>query len=244
LVRWIDTLLRPLTYLVRQNATPGAATPRGLADRYLKSPELPLSEQIQAAFAQLQQTHPAVSRLYNDRKLWEPMHADADAEDLRGAVADALSRQQAVVQERLTRAGGVWAPVRWLLTVGAVLWFPIFQPILEVLFQKGIADTLKQAAYLIVHLLGVAPLLQTAAFLAIYLVVLWLAIQWDTHQRVRMLLDRWRLADQADAEVNLTGQVIAWLDRQLEPIRTARRSLDELKSRIETLRESLESSAS
>ena len=240
LVRLIDTLLRPLTYLVRQNATPGTATPRGLADRYLKAPELPLSEQIQASFAQLQQTHPAVSRLYSDRKLWEPMHAEAAADDLRGAVADALSRQQAVVQERLTRGGGIGAPIRWLLTVGAVLWFPIVQPILEVMLQHSVAATLKEAAYLVVHILGVTPLLETAAFLAIYLVVLWLAIQWDTHQRVGRLLDRWRIADHADGELNLTTQVIAWLDRQLDPIRSARRQLDELTTRVEALRQSLE----
>jgi len=244
LVRLIDTLLRPLTYLVRQNATPAAATPRGLADRHLRAPEMPLAEQIQGAFAQLQQTHPAVSRLYTDRKLWEPMDAETAADDLRGTIADAMSRQQAVVQETLTRGGNLGAPIRWLLTIGAVLWFPIVQPILDIMLQSSVAATVKQAAFLIVHILGVTPLLETAAFLAIYLVALWLVIQWDAHQRVRRLLDRWRIAEHGDDGLNLTAQVLAWIDRQLDPIRAARRQLDELAKRVESLRQSLDQGSS
>jgi hypothetical protein len=240
LVNLVHLLLGPLAFVIRQNTAAGAATnPTSLVEAHFRAPALPLADLVQGTFAQLQQTHPAISGLYRQRKLWDPMAADSAASDLRDQLAATVGRQQGVVRERLAGRGFFGWPFRWLLTIGAAVWFLAAQPILEAALQPSAVRSGREIALLAVQILGVTPLLKSAAFLLIYYVALWLWLQWDTQRRVGRMLSRWRTADHPDPTLNLTTQSMLWMDGLLSPLKDVCRQTGELAGRIEQLRASL-----
>jgi hypothetical protein len=194
---------------------------------------------VQATFAQLQQTHPLVSPLYRGQRLWEANVAAGCAMDLRDALTGALQQQRAQAIKRIARRGIIAPLVRWLLTIGAVLWFPIVQPVLEVMLKDHFVQTVRDGLILAVQLLGAAYLLRSAGFLAIWFLFLWLVLRWDTHRRVARLLGRWRGLDSRDATVNPSAAVLAWADELLDPIRSARDREESLVRRAEEIRQTL-----
>ncbi|HLL91086.1 MAG TPA: hypothetical protein VK324_17435, partial [Tepidisphaeraceae bacterium] len=126
------------------------------------------------------------------------------------ALAAALDEQRRAV---LARAGGgrlLLAPVRWLLTVGALLWFPIVQPVLALGHDRSLTD----AAWLLVRVLSAQALLESAAFLAIWFVVLWLALRWGTQRRVARLLAR-----RGGGDADLAAVTVRWADDLLAPVK-------------------------
>src|SRR5207249_1212563 len=118
--------------------------------------------------------HGEVGELYQTRKLWEEQSAESSAAELSQALAATLERQRAAAIEKLAKRGALGAPLRWLLTIGAALWFPIVQPIAEALLQAGPMHSLREIALLVVKVLSGTYLLQSAAFLVIWFVFLWL----------------------------------------------------------------------
>ena len=57
--------------------------------------------------------------------------------------------------DRIGRRNGIIAPLfRWLFTIGAILWFPIAQPILEIALQQNITSFSRELWLKIVQLLG------------------------------------------------------------------------------------------
>ena len=187
-------------------------------------------------FAQLQQTHPQVSDLYANRRLWEEMPADAASAALRTALTDTVARQ------RVPRCGAgssgaspVFAPFRWLLTIGAVVWFPFIQPAIDRLTDRreGLTwDPLHDAHVLedlAVHVISVNDLLQSLTFLLMYFLLLWAILRWDTQRRVVRWSSRWR--SDAASDLSLTAQTVQWLDNLLRPIRAARDRADALAAR-------------
>jgi hypothetical protein len=181
---------------------------------------------VQSAFASLQQSSSHISRLYAHRKLWESASAEAAEADLRSRLAAALQRQRAALAGRTRSSGPVAGFFRWLLTVGAVLWFPFIQPGLEA-WLGGMHQKLQ----LIVQLFGVRYLLRNAGFLAVYFTVLWLALKWDTQRRIDRSLGRWRAQAGDDPNLSLTAQVVEWNESLVEPIRAARQRLESLLQR-------------
>jgi hypothetical protein len=125
---------------------------------------------------------------------------------------------------------------RWVLTIGALLWFPIVQPVLEIFLTDGWAAITGKAALLIVQLLGAAYLLKSAGFLAIWFLVLWLALRWNTQRRVQRLLRGWRSAGENDPTLNLASATVSWMDDLLDPIRQARERAETLAKRAEALK--------
>lgn len=257
LVTLIHTLLSPLFALARTMGAKHAATLRGpdaLVDYYLKGdggasggPSFGWSAAaaVRSTFAQLRQSQPALSNLYGHNKLWEDMEADAAAGDLSRRLAEAVERQRKVACERLAGRHGVVAPLaRWLLTLGALLWFPIVQPVLEAIL-KGQVDrsSWQQLAGLLVQVLGVNYLLKSAGFLLIWFLVLWLALRWNTQRRVSRLLGRWRMADDPDPTLNLATQCLQWVDGLTEPVRLAHERTADLARRADTLRGTMERAA-
>ena len=89
------------------------------------------------------------------------------------------------LREQLKMGGVVSAFFRTLLTVGALLWFPIIQPLLEA-FLDG--HTIRNLAFFAVRLFGVTYLLKSVTFLAIYFSLLWLILRWDTQRRIDKFL--------------------------------------------------------
>jgi hypothetical protein len=218
--------------------------PELLAEAYLKPNGQDLAQTIQTTFAQLQQAQPMLSSLYRNKKLWEARQADLAAADLQRNIAETLTRQRAVITKRV--AGRSRFPgniIRWLLTIGALLWFPIVQPILEAILQPAPAATLRAIALEVVRALSVTFLLKTLTFLILWFVIIWLIVRWDTSRRVDRQLQRWKITDSLDPGLSMPGQTLEWLTRQTEPVRTAREKVEDLVKRAEDLKDQLEKKA-
>jgi hypothetical protein len=231
IVNALDVLLSPLVSLVQRNLSatgPGPADP----DAYL---DIKTSELLQTTFAQLHQLHPELSELYRDRKLWEVMPADTAATDLRRRFGDAMTRlREATVARSSSALDVLLAPFRWLLTIGAALWFPFVQPVLAIVLQQDAWGMSKQTFRVIVEMLSVSHLLQCALFLLIWFTVLWAGIRILTARRVGRRIERWKTAG-PDDELSLAGQTTQWINDLLEPIRRRRQRVESLCTRADQL---------
>lgn len=240
LARWpvvnvIQAMLSPLTMLIRQNvATTGRS---GDLSEYLVDPP---ATALASSFAMLQQSQPVTAQLYQANKLWEPMQSDAAVQSLNHRIASALDRQKQALMDRLSGDGFCSAILRWSLTIGAILWFPILQPICEGLLQETLTGSAQKFLLLLVKTFSVAYLLQQAVFLLIYFLSLWAILRWQTHSRVSRLLDRWSESIE-DPQLSLQQQVIEWMDELLEPMNAHSERVEALASRYERFRESLRS---
>jgi hypothetical protein len=238
IVNMLHTLLSPLTSVWRRNV--GAApTPQLLVASALTVDGRSLSDAVQATFALLQQTNPLIGNLYRQQKLWEQMPADSAASSLQRTIVSALENQRTAAMSKIARRGIIAPLWRWTLTVGALLWFPLVQPILELALQDSLNRTLRGMTLLIVQLLGVTYLLKSAAFLLIWFLALWMMLRWDTQRRVTKLIARWRRAGLDTAATNLATTVMTWLDDLLAPIATARTREQSLADRAEKARSAL-----
>jgi hypothetical protein len=244
----IQGLAAPLTGMFRrrlpleqQRSLEG---PELLAEAYLRPNGQDLSQTIQTTFAQLQQSQPMVSSLYRNRKLWESRQADLAAADLQRNIAETITRQRAVITKRVAgRSRFPGSLIRWLLTIGALLWFPIVQPILEAVLQPAPAATIRAIALEVVRALSVTFLLNTLTFIILWFDIMWLIVRWDTTRRVARQLQRCKISDSMDPGLSMPGQTLEWLTRQLEPIQSAKERLENLVERTEKLKGELESKA-
>ncbi|WP_428939269.1 GTPase domain-containing protein [Fontivita pretiosa] len=250
LSRWpiisaIDTLLWPLVAIVQRNLGSAAGSPAAGVnpDAYL-DPTQSLAASIQATFAQLQQSHPLVGELYRDRRLWEPLAAEHAAGELRRRFGSVLQRQRSELARQASSPWGLLlAPWRWLLTIGAVLWFPIVQPILSVMLQQDSWQFSKRTLRVIVDVLSVGHLLQCVTFLMLWFAILWVLLRWQAQRRIGRRIERYNAA-QADEQLSLTGQTLQWLDELLEPIHQRRERFSALAQRLADLRGRLIASGS
>ena len=177
-----------------------------------------IADRIAAVFASLQQSSPQIGRLYADVKPWEPMRAQESERQLLAQLADAIRRQRETMRAQLAGRGWLGLPFRWLLTIGAALWFPIIQPLLEAYLQG-----IDHLGLLIVQVFSATYLLRNAAFLAIWFIVLWLAIKWSTQRKVDRALAGWKRRE--DPALGLAAIVVQWSADLLRPIRAAREQL-------------------
>lgn len=249
LVRLVHTLLSPLFVLLRGAVSRTAAplqSPEGVVEAVLRETGYSVSELVQTTFAQLRQSQPAAADLYAHNRLWEQMSADLAAAELRRVLGAAIQRQREAARQQLLRAAWPGAPLRWLLTIGAVVWFPFLQPVLQAVLATGSHISpwnWHDLAYLIVQVLGVNYLLKSASFLILYFVVLWLALRWNTQRQVAKLLGRWKSTSQTDPSYNLATQTLEWIDSMIAPIRRARERVDSAVHRAEELRRSIAEAA-
>jgi len=214
LVNLVHTLLWPLLGFYRVSAAPRTTTGSSLVEEYLTIGNHPLPREIQSTFAALHRSHPQTAQLYRTRKLWEDIPADAAAMQLQTALAAALDRQRATALDRSTGRNVLFAPIRWLLTIGAVLWFPFVQPLLEIVLANGSWPMSRQALLVAVQLLGATYMLKSAGFLVIWFVFLWLVLRRSSARRVNKLLSR-------STDNVLATATITWLQDLLDPIRQA-----------------------
>lgn len=234
IVNAIDALLSPIMALVQKNLSASKSSDAD-PDAYLQDASR-ISTSVQTTFAQLQQLYPELSTIYRERKLWESMHADIAAIELRRKFADIAERQrQAVLQRAAGRFSTIFLPLRWLLTIGAVLWFPIIQPILAVLLQQDVWSLSKESLRVAVSVLSVQHLLSCTTFLILWFFVLWVLLRFGTQRRVSKLIERWKLAE-SDDELSLARQTIAWSDELLEPIKRRRERIESIAAQADDLR--------
>jgi GTPase Era involved in 16S rRNA processing len=252
IVNMIHVLLGPLVSLARrrlplaqQNALAGAEE---MVGNYLSSLPTARGEVVegggrsaaavvQSTFAFLQQSNPAIARLYANWKLWESMPAQNAEADLRRRLSSTVERQRTRLREQFGSAGPIGALFRWLLTVGALLWFPLIQPVLEALLA---GRPIRDLTVLGVQLLGVTYLLKSVAFLLIYYIILWMILRWDTQRRIDRFLWRAKEGRKTDPTLSLAGQAIEWLNELLSPIRTATDRLQTVVRRADDLKKSVE----
>src|SRR6185436_13985316 len=161
----------------------------------------------------------------------------AAAEDLKRRMSETLVRQREAALDRIGRRRGIIAPLfRVLLTVGAVLWFPIVQPLLEIALQQHITSFTRELALKVVQLLGTTFLLKNLVFLLLWFAVLWAIVRAGTHARVARLIARWQKDPNLDPSLSFTAQTLEWIDQLLDPIQRHQDQIDGLISRIEKLR--------
>jgi hypothetical protein len=165
------------------------------------------------------------------------MPAQLAEADLRRRLSGTVERQRHRLREQLNVSGVISAFVRTFLTIGALVWFPIVQPLLEA-FLAGHA--FRDLTLFAVRLLGVTYLLKTVAFLAIYYTLLWLILRWDTQRRIDKFLRRLQQSRDTDPTLTLTGQAIEWLNELLTPIRSATERLENVVQKASELRKNLE----
>jgi hypothetical protein len=239
IVNAIQATLSPLMTLLRANLSAtaaGGSSPAALVDAHLSAPGRTITSLVQTTFAQLRQTDPTVAQLYADRRLWDDMPAAGAAAQLSRNVADVVQRQRDLATKKIAgRSGMLAAPFRWLLTIGAVLWFPLVQPLLEHGLNDSIPANFLGIVKLLVPLLGASYLLHSAAFLVIWFVALWMLLRWDTQRRVNRLIKRWATAD-IESELSLAGACVHWMDELLEPLRLHERRTSEVARRAEQVK--------
>jgi hypothetical protein len=244
----VQGLAAPITAMFRRRLAleqqRGMEGPESRVEMYLRPGGRDLSQGIQTTFAHLHQSQPMTSSLYRHRKLWESRQADLTAADLQRNLAETLTRQRAVIARRVCgRSGVVGGTVRWLLTIGALLWFPILQPLAQAALEDTLGHSVRTVALAIVRSLSVTALLQTLTFLALWFVLIWLLVRWDTARRVDRQLQRWKTSDSLDPGLSLPGQTLEWLGGLTGPIRAARERLEGLVKKAEELEGELESKA-
>lgn len=246
-VRLVHTLLAPLFVVLRGATSRNAAplqTPQGLVDIAMRETGYSASDLVQTTFAQLRQSQPTFGELYAHNRLWEQMSADLAAAELRRTLGGTVQRQRDAARQRLSRGQRYGTPVRWLLTIGAVLWFPFIQPVLHgLLAAPDIVHSFRQVAMLAVEVLGVNYLLSSVGFLVLYFVALWLALRWNTQRRVARLMGNWQTSAPTDPSLNLSTQTLQWIDGLLAPLRQARERMESLATRAAQMREQVAKAA-
>jgi GTPase Era involved in 16S rRNA processing len=239
IVNVIQATLSPLMALLRANLSAtsgGGSSAAAMVEAHLGAPGRTVSSLVQTTFAQLRQFDPTIAQLYADRKLWDDLPAVSAAAQLSRSLADVVQRQRELATQKIAgRAGILAAPIRWLLTIGAALWFPIVQPVLERVLNGSITPTLHDIARLLVPLLGASYLLHSAAFLVIWFIALWMFLRWDTQRRLNRLMKRWASAD-IESDLSLAGACVRWMDELLEPLRLHQRRTSEVAQRLEAAR--------
>lgn len=241
LVNLVHTLFTPLMSVWRANVSPAGSLrlvgSELLIDTYLQHDGRPTSALVQAAFAQLRQSQPLVADLYRHNHLWEDMPADLAASDLRHRLAATVDRQREAARAKLAGGRGLLgAPLRWLLTIGALLWFPIVQPILEIVLTTNVERSWRVMGGLIVTILSGTALLKNVSFLALWFLVIWLALRWNTQRCVAKLLSKWKSANHPDRSLNLTRETVEWMAGLLAPVRQARERVESLVQRAKQFR--------
>lgn len=236
MVNLVHALLSPLFLLIRSATSRNAGPPLSadaLVDASLRQPGEPLASILQSTFAQIRRAHPALAEFYGQRKLWEQMPAELALGELSSRLAETIRRQRQVARDRLSRGSWATAPLRWLLTIGAILWFPFLQPILEAYFRGQDVSDWQNVVGLIVAVLGVNYLLKSALFMVIWFLVLWLALRWNTQRRVGRLLSSWKATNHPDACVNLALQGLEWMGSLTDPIRHSSERVASLSQQVQ-----------
>jgi len=189
----------------------------------------PLSADLQAAMAHLRQAQPTVATMYEHDKLWETMNADLAVGRLRDHLAATVQQQRVEATRWLATSLFPTAVERWLLTIGAALWFPLIQPILDLVLNASIVWTPIAFARLVVSLLSGQKLLESATFLLLWYVFLWLMIRYRTYRQVKA----W-LTDTGTGPLDLTSAAVAWMDELTEPLQRQHQRFTELAKRVKS----------
>ena len=236
IVNVLDAITAPLVALVRKNLAPAGGEATSI-DIYLAEGGRSIAKNVQVVFAQLNNAYPDFGRLYTHRRLWESPEAESAAADLRRRLQGALDAQKAAVVQRFEPPRWL-APWRWLLTVGAAVWFILVQPMVKILLDMGefrLWDLLRQA----VEILSASMLLTSVGFVLLYLLVLWGVLRFNTYTKVAAWRRRMLRGDGEPPETSLAAQTVEWMQSLLSPLERRHAELADLASRAAHVQEQI-----
>jgi hypothetical protein len=243
IVNVLHAVLSPLRFVIRENAAAGSffGGEEALVDAHLKVSGSSVARTVQTAFAQLNQSDPAVAGLYANRKLWESMEAEQAESRLRTSLVDCVRGQRELVMSRLSGKMGVIAPVvRFLLTIGALVWFPFVQPVLQILLTShGAIGTMRDLGVMAVEVISAESLLKSAAFLIIWYLLIWSLLRWSTKVKVERLMGKWKAAGDGEDLLNLTTRGLKWIEELVEPVQRARETAQDLAGRVAEMKKEI-----
>jgi hypothetical protein len=219
----------PIVNVIDATLGPVVAAMRGgesvLAPSRLEGRDL--AGRVRGLFAELSQRDPLVLELYGRNKLWEHNVAELAADDLSRRVDAAVAVHQEAVRQSAARPSWLGRVIAPIVTLGAALWFPVVQPVLEIVLQNDLTGFTKQSVLLVVQLLGATYLIKSVGFLAIYFIALWMWLRWLAYRRVDRLLRA------ATDSAHPAAAVVTWSQHLLDPLRKQVAKLSELNRRID-----------
>jgi hypothetical protein len=238
IVNVVDVLLAPLASALRRNVL-GLSTARASVRVILGDLTPPLDANLRSVFADVRRRDPSISEAYGDTPPWEHETSAERVAELTTRLADAADLRKRAIADRAGRGHGrASAPLRWLLTFGAALWFPIIQPVAQVVLNPDYtwAGWTWRTAWQLVSLFGTLHLLQSAAFLLIYFVTLWAILRYLTARSTERLINRLDASELDAAGATLTAQAAAWVSELFAPIEARSAELRGIVQRVEAAR--------
>ncbi|MDB5325658.1 MAG: hypothetical protein JWM57_1227 [Phycisphaerales bacterium] len=217
IVTVIDAVLGPVVAAFRGRSAPATSTPEGSSDT---------ARRVRGVFSDLAQRDPQLLALYANTKLWEHDASERAAATLDAQLDDAIDAHRKTILVAAGRPSLLMRLLAPIVTLGAALWFPIVQPVLELYLQGTVTDFTRASLLLIVQLLGAQYLIRSVGILAIYFVALWMLLRWASYRRV----DR-ALRQSTDA-THPAAAVLTWSGRLLDPLRQHVTKLKTLGDRI------------
>jgi hypothetical protein len=238
IVNVVDVILAPIAAALRRNVL-GITSSRQNVRAIVADLTPPLDANVRTLFADVRRRDPTIADVYGPTPPWDDAESELRVADLTTRLADSVERRRTTIAERAGRGhGGATAPLRWLLTFGAALWFPIIQPLASVVLNPDYSWTgwTWRTAWQLVSLFGTVHLLNSAAFLAIYFVVLWATLRYLTARRTERLIARMDADDLDAGGTTITATAEAWVDELFAPIEARSAELRAIVERVASAR--------
>jgi hypothetical protein len=235
IVNVMDVLLAPITSVFRRNLL-GLTSTKQSVRAIVAELTPPLEANLRAVFADVRRRDPSIVDTYGDSAPWNDRESELAVESLTGRLAGAMEKRKAYVVDTAGAGhGGATAPIRWLLTLGAAVWFPIVQPVLEIVLNPNSTWTglTRETIWHIVRLLGSTYLLQSVGFLAVYFVLLWAMLRYLTGRRCEKLLRSADTSLNGDAASSIEREAERWVEQLFEPLAAQTKHLERLVTAIE-----------
>jgi hypothetical protein len=221
IVNVIDATLGPVVSMIRAGgaSAPGVVTLSGRG----------LTDHIKGVFSDLSQRSSMMLSLYAHQKLWEADAASRAASTLERQTDRAIDAHRATLLRSLAKPSWLTRLIAPFLTIGVVLWFPIVQPILEIVLAGDAIDMTRATVLKVVQVLGAQYLIQSLGVLVVYFVALWMWLRWLAYRLADRALSRSTDTDHPAASV------LAWTQQLLQPIERHVARLTDLQKRIDAL---------
>ena len=239
LARWpivnvVDAVFGPLLGAVRRAGPTTAGSTRASVRAVVDELVPPLDASIRATFAELRRRDVGVADAYGPTPPWEDRASESCVTVLTASLSDAMDARRKRGVAAIGRGHGAGtAPLRWLMTLGAAIWFPFGQPVLSIVLNPNRAwpGMTRAALWNVVELLGSTYLLQSVTFLAVYFVVLWATLRYLTMRRVERLAERID-ASAADLDERPDARAERWITTLFAPLEARSEELRRLVGRI------------
>lgn len=234
IVNVVDVILAPLAAALRRNVL-GIGTSRQSVRTIIADMTPPLDASLRSVFADVRRRDPSIADAYGPMPPWEDAESEQRVAELTTRMADAVENRRRTIADRVGRGhGGATAPLRWLLTFGAALWFPIIQPLAAVMLNPDYTWTgwTWRTAWQLVSLFGTVHLLQSAVFLIVYYIALWATLRYLTGRRVERLIERLDAGELDAAGTTITAEARSWVDEMFAPIDARSAEFRDLVDRV------------